>query len=496
MTNILEIVTIFFNNQEMQIENIHVIIRKEPNKHDTAIITGHVKADQYDTYVEKASSATEISIIFKDNKNEILNFYGIIDRIEDTTEGVDANALFHIRVQASSFSKLLDIKKIKKSFQDINQLVSDELEELLKEFDNIDFTNEAAEGKIASKFRLIYRETAYEYIIRRASQYNQPIICNSNSPQLRFRFGINNYPDKGELTRYSYSVLKDLERFREMQKNNYYENVQELDFIQFKIELRADEEPLEISDSVTYKDIKFIIKKSITEIRDHKLYCTYYLGNINSLKVKTVYNEQISGISILGKVIAVENNMIKLHLVIDETQDVNTAYWFDYKAHYATEFIMPEINDFVNLYFPTHNDDAPTGLNSLKQDPKKGYMRTDEPPNYPLGAGSPILDFVQEAHDPDTKMIVTKYGRTIALKDDSIYIILDDDNYIKILEDEGITIYTNKHLNVQANKNITMKAKKDIKIEAEDSIIINSGASKIEIKPEIIKIQSEQTDIN
>lgn len=496
MATPIEIVIVLFDGKEMPLENIHVLINREPNKHDTATITGHMKADIYDKYAYIASESSEVEIQFTEDKAEILKFCGIIDNIEVRSEGVKEGAVYHIFVESSAHTKKLDIKKIKKSFQDEKQSLENEIWELLEPYPNADFKNEIIGADAAGCFRLVYHETAYEYIIRRASRFNMPVICVSNLNRARFRLGINTYPYKGNLEQYEYTVGKNVKAYRIAEQNGYYDDIDELDFVTYKIHLRENEQPLDIGDLITYNETSLIVKEVQIEIKDNFRYCTYTLGIQNCLKVKWQFNEQIIGISIIGKVIDVEHNVLKLHLEIDETQDVNKAWWFGYLTSYSSKYVMPEINDYVNLYFPNHTEESAIGLNSLKQNPEGGYMRTNEPPQYPLGKGSAILDFVKEAHNPSTKMFVNKYGIAVAITDRAVKVVLNDDNYIIVDKEEGITIHSNEHIHVQADKDITLKAQKNIRMEAKDQILVHSGTSKVELLPELIKIRSEETDMN
>lgn len=496
MATKMELVKVFFDGNEMPIEDIYVRISRAPNLHDTALLTGYMKADVYDQYVYLSSESIKLEIRFMEDKSEKLKYCGIIDEIEVRSEGVKEGGVYHLTLRSSAYTKKLDIKKIKKSLQDENQTLDDEIREMLDEFPDADFKNEIAKGKAAGHFRLAYHETIYEYLVRRASEYHHFVVCISNDFRARFRWGINSFPDKGNLEQYEYTICNRVGSYRITEQNNYYEDVNELDFIEYRILLREGEDTLDIGDMITYRDIPLVVKEAEIEIKDHHRYCTYTLGMKNCLRTKQMFNEQIVGISIIGKVIAVEHNEIKLHLEIDEEQEVGKACWFGYLTSYATKYVMPEINDYVNLYFPINDEKAAISINSFKQNPEGGYMRTNEPPEYPLGSDSPILDFIAEAHNPETKMFVNKYGLAVAMNEKTVKVILDDDNYVLVDRDDGITIHSDKLVHVQADEQITLKAKKNIILEAREQILVHSGTSKIELLPEKIKIRSEETDMN
>jgi hypothetical protein len=102
------------------------------------------------------------------------------------------------------------------------------------------------------------------------------------------------------------------------------------------------------------------------------------------------YNEQINGLSLQGKVLAVEKDQIKVQLSIDEKQDVGKAWWFTYTTNYTSEgnsgwYVLPELNDTSYIYFPTRQEEEGIGFNSIRTqnngadkitDPNTKYFRT------------------------------------------------------------------------------------------------------------------------
>ena len=505
MSNSLELVAVYFDGQEMKIENIHIYIFKKINEHDRVVIKGDVKAENYDHYIEKASSETDIEIKFKDDNKGLLNFSGILNEITDIAEGVEHNAVYHMIIKSQAYTKQMDVKQINRSFQHECETYDERIDSILEKYPGADWKNEACTGEQTNDFRLQKWETDYKFILRLASLKNACVICDSRHKVPKFYFGKEEHPDKGELEKYNYKVIKDIAKYRLMTENKWHYRqwigeLSEIDCIRYKIMLREDEEALDIGDKVVYKGMSLYVNESQTEVRDHKKYCIYYLGSKNSLKCPEFYNEKITGLSLIGQVIDVKDNHLKLWLDIDRNdgrdQPIENAKWFEYRTSYATKYCMPEINDYVNLFFPRNDEMDAIGLDSIKQNPEGGYMRNNELPEYPLGNNSQILPFVRSAHDPDVKMITTKPGRSLAFCEDCIKIVFDDDTYVVLHDNEGIALYTKNNIRIQADKNIQMTAKKQIKIKAKERVLLNSGASVIDVKPKIIKVKSDDVDMN
>ena len=77
-----EFAAVFFNDVEMQIENIHVTVMGRPNAHFVSEVTGMVKAGNYDEYVIVANKATEITIEHSIKGKRSFIFEGKITFIE------------------------------------------------------------------------------------------------------------------------------------------------------------------------------------------------------------------------------------------------------------------------------------------------------------------------------------------------------------------------------------------------------------------------------
>ncbi len=68
----------------------------------------------------------------------------------------------------------------------------------------------------------------------------------------------------------------------------------------------------------------------------------------------------MGGASIEGKVLAVKEELVKLHLDIDENQSEEEAFWFRYAPPTTNiMYAMPSIGESVRLYFPSEGNEEP-----------------------------------------------------------------------------------------------------------------------------------------
>ena len=171
---------------------------------------------------------------------------------------------------------------------------------------------------------------------------------------------------------------------------------------------------------------------------------------------------------------------------------------------------MPELNDIVNLHFPTTSEQDAFGLNSLKQNPEGGYARNNSPTSQEnssekpgeestsgSGATEPQgVDFARSASDPNVKMLTTKSGRMILLGPDSITIQYDGGTSVVLSDSDGIVLKTSQDVTICATGFINAVAEKDIVLMADEKITIRNQQSSIELEPGSITIKSDDTKMN
>ena len=112
-----------------------------------------------------------------------------------------------------------------------------------------------------------------------------------------------------------------------------------------------------MGDSVTLQYVPFIIMEKQMQLKHSKIIFRYKMCQKEGVFTNSYNNDALKGVSIEAKVIDVKRDCLKLHLCIDETQDVSQAHWFPYNTPYASEgqtgfYSMPQIGDSVLLYSP------------------------------------------------------------------------------------------------------------------------------------------------
>ena len=333
---------------------------------------------------------------------------------------------------------------------------------------------------------------------------------DATKPYAVFNVGPPFGNDRGVLGQYEYTVTKRLDSYSEHRMNELVYGINEFDYMEYEVLDECAKEVFELADRVSYQGISLYISQITCEIKDNCLYNTYKLATEYGLKMPIIKNEEIQGISVPGRVIGVQKNLLKLHLEIDRKQPVETARWFDYAAFYATWYCMPEIGDIVNLHFPTASEQDAIGLNSLKQNPEGGYTRNNVNTAQEGGSEEPGMEstgdqrtekhegvnFAQSASDPNVKMLTTKSGRMVLLGPDSVTIQYDGGTFVTLSDSGGIVLRTSKDVSICAVGHINAVAEKDIVLMADEKITIRNQQSSIELEPGSIIIKSADTKMN
>ena len=495
-----EKVTIYFDGEEMEVENIHVRIISQANEHIAARLTGLIKAGSYDSYIKKAKRISKITIEHTIKGETALKYEGIITFIQGKAEwAAEEQGIYLLTVRALSHTYLLDIAKQRRSFQDKEMLYPDMFRELLKDFEGADFIDNVTEGVPLTVFVLQYLNTIWEFIKLEVSKFEHAIYAVATTAAPKLHVGCPQGVDRGALEEYEYTITKDLMAFGQMDQNEYEHETSEFDFMQYEIFDAYAKETFELGDRVSYQGVGLRVCYVESEIKDNKLYNSYKLTTENGMKRPRLVNDNIQGLSIPGQVIDVQDNRLKLHLEIDEEQPVDTAYWFDYATFYATWYGMPEVNDWVNLHFPNLDERDAIGLNSFKQNPSSGYTRNnavETPENTSAAGNKGPIDFVKSASDPDVKLLTTKAGRMIELGPDRICILYNDGTYAILDDSDGITLYTDRDITAYAKGEVNLDADERVHIQAEKQITLQSESSVIELTPSTVTVFANEKKMN
>ena len=199
----------------------------------------------------------------------------------------------------------------------------------------------------------------------------------------------------------------------------------------------------------------------------------YLLAPRGGLSQPLLYNQRLVGASVQGKVIEVARDNVRVHLEVDPEQNQAEAYWFPYSSVYTAEghsgwYCMPEVGDYVRIYFPDQQDENAVAVSSVRKDSSEGETN--------------------KVSNPDIKYFRTKSGKELMLapgeivitgKDGEVYIRLNDQDGIEIFSKQGIKFVSQKDVIIESQQKVCVTAQEEILMQCKDSNIKLDGNTSI-----------------
>lgn len=421
------------------------------NEHAKLELTGILKSEQADKDVFAGSDNKSIEVYYEENSSITL-FYGSVTNVEVS---VDAD-VYEIKVEARSMSYLLDIKRKSRSFQNTSLSVHTLVSSIMSEYGNSNYVLNIPDQPVG-ELLIQYEETDWEFLKRIASKFNMGIYPVMSSKSIGYIMGTPEKYKELKTSLIEYEVEKDLDEYENMSEN-YLKDAEEKDYVTYKIK---SYEIFSLGDSTTIEGVKFYVLKAQYEINNGVLENVYTLRIKNGLRQKKLFNTKVSGTSIAGKIIGVQNDVVQIHLDIDSTQDTANAYWFKFSTMSASSdgsgwYCMPEIGDRVRAYFPSKDEDQTFAVSAVS-----GYTQ---------GSG----ESEDRMGNPDNKYLRTANDKQVTLKPDGIAISCDSGQADMNLSSDGtLTITSQNNINISAKENVKIDAGKSFFITAAQGINIS-----------------------
>lgn len=434
-----------------------LMIVKRINDHARASIVAVVPDGEKDKYINMTKIQTPMEINHEGDSGTTCLFKGIVTDIEVKA----VRGVYYARIEGMSSTFNLDLKLKRRSFQNKEMTYKSLIEEVLKDYSGADYIDVSAKGKKTDKFIIQYDETDWQFLKRMASHFNVSLVADASSDKPKFWFGVPDGSGKGDLEQFNYSVSKKIGDYR-FSSENYIDGIDEKDFTYYKVDTDA---VLNIGDSVSFQNKSLFVSQSTAIMKDGIVVHEYLLNPEKGMSQNLILNENVLGASVEGKVLEIKEDNIRVHLEIDKNQKKDEAFWFPYSTHYTTEgqtglYCMPELDDYVKLYFPTNKEEEGVIINSIRKRTKGG-------------------DFIA---DPDVKFFRTKFGKELMFTEDEIMITgKDDEILIRLISEEGIEIYSKKDIKIKADKGLMIESGKNINITAGSKINILCKDSQIEM---------------
>ncbi|MBG9790691.1 wall-associated protein, partial [Brevibacillus laterosporus] len=424
---------------------------KEANDHAKLYLTGIIPEEKKDSYIAMATSSDIIEVNEVEDGRVVRNlFTGLIENI-----GVRAvRGIYYIELEGISLTSQLDIKEKTRSFQDKNMTYTALLDLILKDYPGSDYLDYATNGAKLEGFTLQYKETDWAFIKRMASRFGAVLLPETSSKTPKFSLGV---PDGklGQLHDYHYGVARSLDRYTEATTGHG----SELDETAFTHYTAESGQYFALGDKVLFQEKELTVAASTARFTEGGLLYTYTLCQEEGVLQNPIRNEQLTGVSLEGKIMEIRRDTVKVHLDIDKTQDKSKAWWFPYSSVYSTEgadgfHCMPQEGDAVQVYFATSQEDGAVAMSSVRK----------------TGQDSPKMG------NPSEKYWGTNFGKEMKLGGSDFVLTAKDSKegkmFIKLDVEDGIEIHSDKAIMFSAEKDLEIETDTKFEIKAQEAIYL------------------------
>lgn len=428
---------------------VEMKVEQSLNHHAAMYLKGIVPKENGDSGVMDTDDSTVVTVSDQDG----VIFRGLVQNIRASFQG----EVCYLEVWAASFSVKADTDVLSRSFQD-GGMNYQQIGELMAGENGLSLSMEASALSI-NNLLLQYQETNWEFLKRIASHNHSVLLPSVEEP--KFYFGIPKGNQKGSLLSYRFSVGKNIGRYR--RHTGAGVDAAPDDSLEYMV--TADDSVLSIGDTVDYNGNALFVREALIHLADAVLTCRYVLCPENGLKVPVSYNQHITGLTLSGQVLEVNQDTVKVLLCVDESQDTAKSYAFPYITPYSAEnhtglYLMPEPGDVVNIQFPTEDESLAVALSSYRQ------VESDR-------MGDPNVKYLRTPNDKEIK--ISPEEILITAKTGGLYIRLNQDDGIEVFSQHGIMVNTLSSIDVTAAGHISLTAGTNILMNAGAGYTVSAG---------------------
>ena len=399
-------------------------IEENINEHSTAYIKGVLEEDSTLEGIYSLGFNSNISIKSEDQTL----FSGLVANLEFKKE----SNLQYLEVELKSHSLKLDIERVSRSFQDENIPYTTLFNQVGSNHDAV-ILDTASEGKPQGQFYLQYMETDWNFLKRLASRLDAVIISHPKDdiPQIAIgKLGGNTYT----VSPYNFRMGNLVGKYYESSEN--FDGWDKLDFVNTVIE---SEEIYSICDIIVCNGVEYLVAGKVSEFKEGVIINKNKLQPLSSFRQNRIYNDQLIGLSLDGKVIDIKEDKLKIELEIGEEQ--GSEKWFDFNTNYVAEghtgtYIMPELCNYIQLYISDWDEEKCFVKPIIRKDGKIN----------------------PKTQDPDIKYFETIDGKELMLSPDTLSLTADHGKvYVKLQEsgrnqEGGIYITSDHDIDLKSSK--------------------------------------------
>ena len=436
--------------QILQLEINHVA-----NEYAHARLTLMVD-DKKGTAFLKQANADKIKISAQIDKKDTVLFQGYISNLS-LAPTIDETIL---TIDLFDAAYLLDWKRETCSFQKLTDKYEEVLKTAVKESGGkvqLKVTDKAIEKMIV---RL--NETSWQFIKRMASHFNAMIFTDITAEKPLLTIGLPESKKTVEISESQVNYNFDDGHFQFFNANpNLMAKGKKIISEDFaSVNVTGLFQYLNIADTVKLNKKEYRVKSLHFQFVENLLVANYTLVGKTAFFVPIEFQKNIYGRIFRAQVKKVEKDKVQAHLIdVDEKYSEGTT-WFPFATAYSSAdgsgwYVMPEIDDYVRILFPSLDTADAFAISSINTAPLK---------------------------EPKNKSFKAPGGREILLTDKGVEIIAEHQKtFIQLDKDKGINIVSAKDIQIHADGNVSFDAKGKIQMVSQKEITAQSGQSHVKI---------------
>ncbi|MBS5913776.1 MULTISPECIES: nucleic acid/nucleotide deaminase domain-containing protein [Paenibacillus] len=416
----------------------------KPNEHGRLFICGVADDQDQTNAVLKASADDRIEVFASQESGEGKIFSGLISAVQTKHH----NGVYVVEVEAVSGTSQLDVQKRRRSFQDSRMTYGELVRNVLKGYAGSDVIQLIGDKEPIGQPIVQYDETDWEFLKRMASHFETVLFSDISEAKPRLYIGV---PSRNSLRLpddLPYTASKDLFAYQEAMAAG----ASPLHFTDFfTYEVRTGER-YSIGDEVLFREKPLVISEIKAGMDQGQLVYTYRLSRSEGIRQNRIWNRQLVGVSLNGKVLDVKGQQVKLHLEIDEKQPPAAAYWFPFAPPTGNVmYSMPQKGTTASLYFP---DDAGSKAKVT------GCVRTNG-------------EDCSKTGNPQNRYFGTEHGSELEMTPTAINIVSGSKEPLKISFDDaaGVTLTSHRKLMMNAGEEISLYTPKRVVFRTTNMIL-------------------------
>lgn len=383
------------------------------NSHGWATVEGEAGEDALEQLTGAVAGREQHILTIDESGMEKCLFAGVIR--EASLVSVNGYSRFHVELLSGTC--LMDKEIRSRSFQDVGYTYSEVAQQVCSEYNGGAAICTVGEDKSLERPVIQYRETDWKFLMRLASHCGGVLVPETHRGLPRLWFG---FPDR------SFTCEFPEDAYTSGISQRYYElggmaaGYDRADFFYYDVN---STQLCDLGWYTVFKGQSFIISEKHAVLERGELIFTYRLGRPGLGWGKMLYNEKISGMTLLGEVLETARETVKLKLDIDLGWDPGGPYPYTWRPETGNfMYCMPQVGTRVSLYCPNYDEKEAIAVNCVRTN----------------GASCGRMS------DPAKRSFVTEHGKEMNLYPGEMSLLGGSEGTVHLSDENGITISSQK----------------------------------------------------